>query len=134
MKTQQLKDLQSKVITTYVQTISKQQQYALEGSEHRWQASSPSLKERDPYCFGNFKQDLLRVLGYVGCIKACGPLWLGLKFNFPLIWLPVRPYKSNYILTGWKERQYWEEWIACNRFVCSWEASECSFNLTNNHK
>ena len=100
MKTQHLKDLQRTVITTCIHMISKQQQYSLEGSEHRWKDSSPYLRERDPYCFGNFKHALLGVPSYVGCMEACGPLWLGMRFKFPLIWLPVRPYISNYTLTG----------------------------------
>ena len=85
------------------------------------------------HCFGNFKQALLRVPGYVGCMETCGPLWLRLRFRFPLIWLPVILYISNYILTKREERHCWKEWIACNGFLHSREAPQHSFNLTNLH-
>ena len=78
-------ELQEKVISTYVSQISKHKQLALEGSQHRWQAASSTLKDRDPYCYRNFKHALSRFEGYVVCIKECGVNWLGLKFKFPLI-------------------------------------------------
>ena len=83
---QQLVELQEQVISTCVSQISKQQHLDLEGSKHIWQDYPSSMKKRDPYFFKNFKQVLLRVQGYVDCMKKCGVNWLGLKFKFPLIW------------------------------------------------
>ena len=105
MKTQQLMELQEKVISICFNQISKQQHLSLECNKHRWQTSSSSLKKRDTYCFRNFKQALLRVEGYVDCMKKCGPHWLGLKYNFPLIWWPTKPYMDDYTLTKVEEMQ-----------------------------
>ena len=52
----------------------------------------------DPYCFKNFKHALPRVEGYVYCMKKCGFNWLGLKFKFPLIWWPAKPYTRIFFI------------------------------------
>ena len=94
IKTQHIIELQEEVISTYISQISTHQQTNLEGSKHKWQVASPTLRNRDPYYFRNFEQALSRIEGYVGCIKECGVNWLGLKFKFALIqWL------ENH--TGW---------------------------------
>ena len=80
IKTQYLDEIQEQVISTCVDQISRHQHLALEGSQHRWQASLSLLKKSDPYCFKNFKQDLPRVEGYVDYMKKCGVSWFGLKF------------------------------------------------------
>ena len=54
MKTQQLMELQEKVIYTYVNQISKQQHLSLEGSKNRWQTSSLALKKKGPLLFQEF--------------------------------------------------------------------------------
>ena len=51
---QHIMKLQEEVISTCTKSISRQQQVALDGSRHRWQASSSALRSRDPYCFKNF--------------------------------------------------------------------------------
>ena len=126
MKTQQLIELQERVISTCVDQISKQQHLALEGSKHRWQTSSSSLKKRDPYFFKNFKQVLLRVEGYIDCMKKCGAHWLGLKFKFPLIWWPARPYRDDFSLTKAEEKQCWKYWVAQRGYLEEGESPEHS--------
>ena len=101
---QHIMRLQEEVISTCTNYISIHQQATLEGSKHRWQAASPILKIQDPYCSRNFKQALSRVKGYVGCIRECGVNWLGLKFKFPLIWWPAKPYNVDFSLTRAEEQ------------------------------
>ena len=48
-------ELQEEFISTYISQISIHQQIALEGSKHRWQVASPTLRNRDPYYFRNFE-------------------------------------------------------------------------------
>ena len=55
--------------------------------------------------------------GYVKCIEAYRPSWFGLKFKFPLIWLPERRYKSIYKLTKKVERDFWADLVARNGFL-----------------
>jgi hypothetical protein len=71
---------------------------ALEGSRLRWEASDDEIKRRDPYGYPNFTHALSRVNRYMDCIRNCGSRWLGLRYKFPLIWLPIRKYQHLYQL------------------------------------
>ena len=104
-------EIQEKVISTCVSQISKHQQFTLEGSQHRWQVASSTLRNRDPYCYRNFEQALSRVEGYVGCMKECGVNWLGLKFKFPIIWCPTKTYSEDFSLTKAEENMCWRYWV-----------------------
>ena len=110
-------ELREEFISTCTNHFSIYQQATLEGIKHRWQVASPTLRSRDPYYFINFEQALSRVEGYVGCIKECGANWVGLKFKFPLIWWPVKPYRMDFSLTKVEEQQYWRYWIAQRGFI-----------------
>ena len=134
MKTQQLMELQENVISTYFDHIYKQQHLSLEGNKHKWQDSSSTLKKRDRYCFINFKQALPRVEGYVDCMKKCGLHWLGLKYKFPLIWCPVKPYRDDYTLTKVEERQCQKYWATCNGYLEGGELPESSFKFSSLHE
>ena len=112
----------------------QQEPYALEGSRSIWDASSILMKTMDPYCFENFTQDLIRVLGYVKCIQRCGINWIGMHFKFPILWFLDKKYKNRYRLTKKAERQYWEELIACNGYRDMTDKPESSFNVTHLQK
>ena len=103
IQTQHIMELQERVISTYVNQISMHQRVALKSSQHGWQVASSTLRNRDPYCYRNFEQALSRVEVYVGCMKECGVNWLGLKFKFPLIWWPAKPYREDFSLTRAEE-------------------------------
>ena len=74
IQTQHIMELQEEFISTCTNHISIHQQVALEGSKHRWQVSSPTLRSRDPYYFRNFEQALSRIEGYVvsGSVGSIG--------------------------------------------------------------
>ena len=105
MKNQQFIELQEKVISTCVDHISRQQHLALEGSKNRWHTSSSALKKRDLIVLKKIKRVLPRVEGYVDCMRKCGVHWMGLKFKFPLIWWPTRPYRDDFSLSKAEENQ-----------------------------
>ena len=92
------------------------------------------MKKRDPYCFKNFKHALSMVDGYVDCMKKCGVNWLGLKFKFPLIWWPTRPYRDDFSLTKAKEKQCWKYWVAHNGYLDGKEPPELSYNFSSLHE
>ena len=127
-------ELQEEVISTCTNHISIHQQVALEGSNHRWQATSPLMRSWDPYCFRNFEQALSRVKGYVGCIRECGANWLGLKFKSPLIWWPEKPYRVEFSLTKAKEQRCWIYWIAHRGFVEKEGVLEFPYNFSSLHE
>ena len=127
-------ELQEKVIFTCVSEISKHQQLALEGSQHRWQAASSTLRNRDPYCYRNFKHALSRVEGYVGCMKECGVNWLELKYKFPLIWWPTKPCKEYFSLTKAEENRCWRYWVVYNGFLEKHGTPELPYNFSSLHE
>ena len=107
---------------------------ALEGSQHRWQVTSPTLRNRDPYCYRNFEQALSRIEGYVGCIRECGVNWLGLKFKFPLIWWPAKPYREDFSLTRVEEQKCWRYWVVYKGFVEKEGTSEFPYKFSSLHE
>ena len=133
-KGNQLMVFQQEIISTCVNMISQQEAYALKEINYWWEASSICPREKDPSCFDNFNYALSWVPRYVKCMEACRPTWLGLKFKFPLIWLPERRYKSIYKLTKKEERDCWANLVASNGFLHTGERPESSFNFTNFHR
>jgi hypothetical protein len=71
---------------------------ALDGNQLRWEASDDEMKRRDPYGYPKFTHSLSRINNYMDCIMKCGSIWLGLRYIFPLIWLPIRKYQHRYQL------------------------------------
>ena len=112
-----------------MQLILRQEPYALEASRSKWDASL-----RDPYCFENFTQTLTWVPGYVKCIQRCGINWLGIRFQFPILWFPDKKYKNRYMLTEKVERHCWEELISCNGYKDMENKPKSSFNITHLHR
>ena len=106
----------------------------MEGSKHRWQDASSTLRDRDPYCFKNFKHALSRVKGYVGSMKECGVNWLGLKFKFPLIWWPAKPYNMDFSLTRAEEQKCWQYWVIHRGFLKTDEEPEFPYNFSSLHE
>ena len=126
--------LQEEVISTCTNYISRHQQVALEGSKHRWEATSSALRSWDPYCFKNFKHALSRVKGYVGSMRECGINWLGLKFKFPLIWWPAKPYNMDFSLTRAEEQRCWKYWVTHRGFLKKDEVLESPYNFSSLHE
>ena len=114
--------------------IKQQEPYALQGCRSRWDTSSRLMKKRDPYFFENFTQYLTQVLGYAKCIWSYGINWLGMHFKFPILWFPDKKLKKRYMLTNKVERQFWEEFIACNGYKDREDKLESSFNITHLHR
>ena len=54
------------------------------------------------------------VPGYAYTVQYLGALWLGLKFKFPLIWLPVEDYHINYELSKY-ESESWVRQLMANQ-------------------
>ena len=126
--------LQEEVISTCTNYISRHQQVALEGSKHRWQATSSALRSRYPYCFNNFRQALSRFNGYVSSIRECGVNWLGLKFKFPLIWWPAKPYNMDFSLARAEEQRCWKYWVTHRGFLKEDEVPEFPYNFSSLHE
>ena len=74
------------------------------------------------------------VAGYVGCMKECGVNWLGLKFKFPLIWWPAKPYREDFSLTKAEEKKCWRYWVTYNGFLEAQGSLELPYNFSSLHE
>ena len=92
------------------------------------------MRNRDPYCYRNFKHALSRVEGYVGCMKECGVNCLGLKFKFPLIWWLAKLYKEDFSLTRAKEQKCWRYWVVHKGFIEKEGTYEFPYKFSSHHE
>ena len=129
-----MESFQQEVASSYFKLVSQQELFVRKGNQGRWDASFVFLRERDPYCFENFKYAMSQFPNYVACIQTCGPSWVGLRFKFPFIWFLERQYKSMYKITKKEEKQWWHDLTAYDEFRNLGEKYELSFNLTHLHR
>ena len=78
---------------------------AFDCCQKRWMMAPTAIWNREPFGAPNFSRVLPRVLKYVACVRTCGVRWMGLRFQFPTIWLPVEDYTPAYIISEY----WWEE-------------------------
>ena len=67
--------------------------------------SSSVVRGREPFWAPNFAHALERMPYYVACIHTYGVRWMGLRFQFPLLWLPVAQYTPMYNI----EPNWWKD-------------------------
>ena len=127
-------NFQEEAITSFLDPIRRNQTSVVLACKLRWKVSSKVLKSKDPFNPSNFIQALSRVSQYIQCIQACGIHWLGLKFQYLLIWLPVDKYQISYKLSPDQESQWCQNLInTCGYRVHGQEAAY-SYNLSNLHE
>jgi hypothetical protein len=73
------------------------QDEALDCCQKRWMMSPTAVRNREPFGAPNFARVLPRVPRYVACVRTCGVRWMGIRFQFPTIWLPVENYTPAYM-------------------------------------
>ena len=81
------------------------QKEALDCCQRRWMMSPTTVQNREPFGAPKFAQVLTRVPRYVACVQTCGIWWMGLQFQYPVIWLPTEFYTPTYNVPAdwWKE-------------------------------
>jgi hypothetical protein len=65
------------------------------------------------------------------CIMKCGSRWLGLRYRFPLVWLPTRKYQQQYQVK--QGEAWWVEFIVSNGYRAVKEYIDGEYNLTTLH-
>lgn len=64
----------------------------------RWTVSTNSVKEREPFNYGNFKVAASQLIAYNNLILREGPYCFGCRFRCPIIWYPPKEYRFAYEL------------------------------------
>ena len=75
---------------------------AMDSFQRRWMLSSLVVRGREPFGAPKFSWALERMPRFVACIHTYGVRWMGLRFQFPLLWLPAERYTPAYnVNTDW---------------------------------
>lgn len=64
----------------------------------QWKTSNRNIQEKKPFNYKNFKLAVNCLVTYSNLILREGPLWLGCRFQSPIIWYPATGYKAIYEL------------------------------------
>ena len=54
------------------------------------------VTKREPFVFHNLNSVMNRYKTYIECIEQKGAIWMGMKFHFALILIPMKKYRPIY--------------------------------------
>jgi hypothetical protein len=105
--TEHVQQLQSTVLQECQQSIRNIEIPALQANNLIWQQSTKRRQKHNPFNPTNLEAAISRVPSYIQCIKHCAENWIGYKFYFPLLWLPIETYQVRYKLSKKAETAAW---------------------------
>jgi len=76
----------------FLNLFTNMKSQALAGCLKCTEACSAELQEGDHFEYMNFMAAVTQVLEYARIVQELGAFWIGLRFKFPLIWLPLDEY------------------------------------------
>jgi hypothetical protein len=97
--TEHVLQLQSAVLQECQQSISAIEIPALQANNLIWQQSTEQRQQHNPFGPANLEAAISRVPSYIQCVRHCADNWIGYKFYFPLLWLPIETYQVSYKLS-----------------------------------
>ena len=74
------------------------------------------------------------VPAYAQIVQSLGALWLGLKFKFPLIWLPIEDYQINYELRKYESESWVRQLMANQGYRSTDKDTIGAYDLTDLHR
>jgi hypothetical protein len=105
--TEHVQQLQSLVIQECQQSINTIEIPALQANNLIWQQSTKQRQQHNPFGPTNLEAAISRVPSYIQCIRHCAENWIGYKFYFPMLWLPIETYQVRYKLSKKAETAAW---------------------------
>ena len=96
--------------------------------------SSSQVRAKDPFGALNFLREIGRVLGYVSLVSKCGITWLGLRFNYPMIWCLANFYRPVYEVAEAEEVEAWQDIATTKGYQPAGYDMEKSYNLSEIHE
>jgi hypothetical protein len=105
--TEHVQQLQSLVIQECQQSINTIEIPALQANNLIWQQSTKQRQQHNPFGPTNLEAAISRVPSYIQCIRHCAKNWIGYKFYFPMLWLPIETYQVRYKLSKKAETAAW---------------------------
>lgn len=67
-------------------------------ARQRWEASNITVRNREPFGYGNFKAASSHFYKYSNMILTMGPEWTGCRYRTTIIWYPLDKYCCHYNL------------------------------------
>jgi hypothetical protein len=105
--TEHVQQLQSTVLQECQQSINNIEIPALQANNLIWQQSTKRRQKHNPFNPTNLEAAISRVPSYIQCLKHYAENWIGYKFYFPLLWLPIETYQVRYKLSKKAETTAW---------------------------
>jgi hypothetical protein len=131
--TEHVQQLQSAVLQECQQSISNIEIPALQANNLMWQQSTKQRQQYNPFGPTNLEAAISRVPSYIQCIKHCAENWIGYKFYFPLLWLPIETYQVRYKLSKKAETAAWHRLQEDQGFKPPTDSTARSYCLSTLH-
>jgi hypothetical protein len=131
--TEHVQQLQSVVLQECQQSISAIEIPALQANNLFWQQSTEKRQQHNPFGPTNLEAAISRVPSYIQCVRHCAENWIGYKFYFPLLWLPIEIYQVRYKLSQKAETAAWHKMQEVQGFKTPTDSTARSYSLSNLH-
>jgi hypothetical protein len=131
--TEHVQQLQSVVLQECQQSISAIEIPALQANNLFWQQSTEKRQQHNPFGPANLEAAISRVPNYIQCVRHCAENWIGYKFYFPLLWLPIETYQVSYKLSPKAETAAWQRLQQVQGFKTPTDSTARSYCLSNLH-
>jgi hypothetical protein len=131
--TEHVQQLQSVVLQECQQSINTIEIPALQANNLIWQQSTKQRQQHNPFCPANLEAAISRVPSYIQCIRHCAENWIGYKFYFPLLWLPIETYQVRYKLSKKAETTAWHRLQEEQGFKTPTDSTARSYCLSTLH-
>jgi hypothetical protein len=131
--TEHVQQLQSEVIQDCERIISAIEIPALQANNLFWQQSTEKRQQRNPFGPANLEAAISRVPSYIQCMRHCAENWIGYRFYFPILWLPIERYQINYKLPKKAETTAWQRLQEVQGFRTLTDSTSQSYSLSSLH-
>jgi hypothetical protein len=131
--TEHVQQLQSVVLQECQHSISAIEIPALQANNLFWQQSTEKRQQHNPFGPANLEAAISRVPSYIQCVRHCAENWIGYKFYFPILWLPIETYQVSYKLPQKAETTAWQRLQQVQGFRTPTDSTSKSYCLSNLH-
>jgi hypothetical protein len=131
--TEHVQQLQSVVLQECQHNISAIEIPALQANNLFWQQSTEKRQQHNPFGPANLEAAISRVPSYIQCVRHCAENWIGYRFYFPILWLPIERYQTSYKLPKKAETTAWQRLQEVQGFRTLTDSTSQSYSLSNLH-
>jgi hypothetical protein len=131
--TEHVQQLQSEVLQDCEHIIRSIEIPALQANNLFWQQSTEKRQQHNPFGPANLEVAISRIPNYIQCVRHCAENWIGYRFYFPILWLPIERYQVSYKLPKKAETTAWQRLQQVQGFRTPTDSTSHSYSLSNLH-